>query len=103
MNLNEYTKGWLVGDFYPALVNTKDIEVGVKIYKSGDKESRHIHNFVDEYTVIVSGKVLMNNVSYSNGDIVYIPKETSTDFVCLEDSITLVIKSPSIPSDKVII
>ena len=100
MNLNEFTKGWLVGDFLPALIQSKDIEVGVKYYKSGDKESRHVHKFVDEYTIILSGKVQMNDIEYSSGEIVYIEKESSTDFLCVDDSITLVIKTPSIPTDK---
>ena len=100
MNLNEYTKGWLVGNFSPALFQSNDVEVGVKKYKSGDKEARHVHNFVDEYTIILTGVVKMNDKIYSENDIIYIPKTTSTDFECLEDSITLVIKTPSVPSDK---
>ena len=100
MNLNEFTKGWLVGDFLPALIQSKDIEVGVKYYTSGDTESRHVHKFVDEYTIVLSGKVKMNDVEYSSGEIVYIEKESSTDFLCVDDSITLVIKTPSIPTDK---
>lgn len=100
MNLNEFTKGWLVGDFLPAIIQSKDIEVCVKYYKSGDKESRHVHNFVDEYTIILSGKIKMNDAEYGSGEIVYIEKESSTDFLCVDDSITLVIKTPSIPADK---
>lgn len=100
MNLNDFTKGWLVGDFLPAIIQSKDIEVGIKRYKSGDFEPRHVHNFVDEYTIILTGKVSMNGVEYVENDVVFIEKGLSTDFKCLEDSITLVIKTPSIPSDK---
>lgn len=100
MNLNEYTKGWLVGNFSPALFQSNDVEVGVKKYKSGDKEARHVHNFIDEYTIILTGIVKMNGKTYFENDIIYIPKTVSTDFECLEDSITLVVKTPSIPSDK---
>ena len=38
-----------------------------------------------------------------NEDIVFVEKGISTDFECLVDSITLVIKNPSIPSDKFVI
>lgn len=100
MNLTQYTKGWLVGDFLPALFQSKDVEIGVKKYKSGDKEARHVHNLIDEYTIILTGVVKMNDKIYSENDIVHIPKTVSTDFECLEDSITLVIKTPSIPTDK---
>ena len=46
MNLNEYTKGWLFWKFFQLYFNQNDVEVGVKKYKSGDKEARHVHNFI---------------------------------------------------------
>lgn len=100
MNLDEYFKGWLVGDFVPCLFNSKDVEVGLKYYKKGDFESSHVHKIITEYTIIVSGKVTMNGVEYKEKDIVKVAPNTYTDFVCLEDAITLVIKTPSIPTDK---
>lgn len=103
MNLNDFTKGWVVGDFHPALINSKDIEVAIKYYKSGDIESRHVHKIVTEYTIILSGRVRMNSTIYNEKDIVKIIPGEYTDFYCLEDTITLVIKTPSIPSDKHII
>ena len=103
MNLDDYVKGWIIGDFLPNIINSKDIEVGVKYYKSGDKECRHVHNFVDEYTIVLTGCVKMNNMIYRNKEIIFTPKGISTDFECLEDSVNLVLKTPSIPSDKTII
>jgi len=100
MNLDSFVKGWIVGDFSPALLKSKDIEVGIKKYKTGDFEAKHVHNLVDEYTIIVSGIVEMDGVKYSENDIVFVPKGVPTDFKCLENSITVVLKTPSIPSDK---
>lgn len=100
MNLNNFTKGWLVGDFSPSILKLKDIEIGIKKYKQGDVESRHVHKMSDEYTIVLSGVVSMNNIIYKENDIVHIEKCVSTDFLCLEDSITLVIKTPSITNDK---
>ena len=100
MNVNEYTKGWLVGNFEPSLINSKDIEVGLKYYKKGDKESKHVHKIITEYTIVVSGKIKMNDEVYIEKDIVTILPNVPTNFESLEDSITLVIKTPSIPSDK---
>ena len=100
MNANEYTKGWLVGNFEPSLINSKDIEVGLKYYKKGDKESSHVHKIITEYTIVVSGKIKMNDEVYIEKDIVTILPNVPTNFESLEDSITLVIKTPSIPSDK---
>lgn len=99
--IDEYIKGWLVGDFKPALIESKDIEVGLKYYKRGNYEASHVHNIVTEYTIIVKGVVEMNDHMYSTGKIVKIEPGMSTDFRCLSDeAITLVIKTPSIPSDK---
>ena len=100
MIVNEYTKGWLVGNFEPSLINSKDIEVGLKYYKKGDKESSHVHKIITEYTIVVSGKIKMNDEVYIEKDIVTILPNVPTNFESLEDSITLVIKTPSIPSDK---
>jgi len=100
MNLNEYTKGWIVGDFSPAILKSKDIEVGIKKYVAGDKEPKHVHKFVDEYTIVISGKIKMNDVEYSNNDIVLIEKTNYNTFECLEDATLVILKTPSIPTDK---
>lgn len=100
MNVDNFIKGWLVGDFKPSIINSKDIEVGLKYYKKGDKETSHVHKIITEYTIVVYGKIRMNDKVYYEKEIVEILPNTSTDFESLEDSITLVIKSPSIPSDK---
>lgn len=98
--LDSFTKGWLVGDFSPALLCSKDVEVGVKYYKAGDAESRHVHKVATEHTIVLTGRVRMDGKDYLAKDVVTIPPGVSTDFQCLEDAITLVIKSPSLPQDK---
>ena len=72
----------------------------MKYYKKGDKESSHVHKIITEYTIVVSGKIKMNDEVYIEKDIVTILPNVPTNFESLEDSITLVIKTPSIPSDK---
>jgi hypothetical protein len=100
ISVDQCIKGWLVGDFAPSLFTSKDVEVGVKYYKSGDFETRHVHKIITEYTIVLSGKVRMNDRVYGEKEIVTINPNESTDFECIEDAITLVIKTPSIPSDK---
>lgn len=98
-NLKNMAKGWFIGNFEPSVYNT-DIEVGIKEYKSGDKEKSHYHKLSKEFTVVVSGKVLMNNVIYSKNDIIQINENEITDFKCLEDAITVVVKTKSVEGDK---
>jgi hypothetical protein len=97
--LEDFTKGWFIGDFEPSLFNA-DFEVGIKEYKSGDKEDRHFHKLSKEYTVIVFGKVKMNGIEYIKGDIIEVNENQDTDFECLEDAVTVVVKTKSIKNDK---
>ena len=98
--LEDMVKGWVVGNFDPTLIKTNDVEVAVKMYKKGDYEEKHYHKIATEITVIVSGKVKMNNVEYSKGDIIVIEPNESTDFEALEDTVNTVVKFPGSNNDK---
>lgn len=102
-NLNQFTRGWLIGDFEPSISRTKDFEFMIRYYKSGEFEKKHVHKIADEVTVIVKGVFLMNNEKYTEGDIIHLLPGDSTDFECLEDGITAVIKTPSVIGDKYIL
>ncbi len=96
-------KGWIVGNFEPSLYKTNDFEVAVKKYKAGDKDEKHYHKVATEITVVVSGMVLMNGVTYNSGDIITIEPGEATDFEALSDSVTTVIKVPCVKDDKYIV
>ena len=64
------------------------------------REARHLHKIATEITVIVSGRVLMNDREYFAGDIVKINPGEATDFVCLEDAVSAVVKLPGALNDK---
>lgn len=101
--LGGFTGGWFIGNFSPAIEKREDFEVSVKYYKAGDKEAKHLHKQAIEYTVIAKGRVKMNGRIIEEGTIVRIDKNESTDFEALEDTITMVVKSPSILNDKYIV
>lgn len=101
-NLSEMKLGWFVGNFTPSLYKTNDVEVAVKTYQKGDFEERHYHKIATEITVIVSGKVKMNNEIFEKGDILVIPPNVSTDFEALEETVTSVVKLPGANNDKYI-
>ena len=101
--LDQFTRGWLVGDFKPSIINTNDFEFMVRFYKKGETEQKHVHKKADEITVIVSGTFLMNNDTFKKGDIIHLLPGDATDFKCLEDGATAVVKTPSIIGDKFII
>ena len=103
MNLDEMLGGWFVGDFEPSVIRTKDFEVAVKRYKAGDKEARHVHKVATELTVIISGRVLMNSQEYEKGSIIEIAPNTSSDFEAIDDTVTVVVKTPSVSNDKYVL
>ena len=98
--LNDMTKGWFVGDFDPAVLRTGAAEVAVKSYDAGSLEPRHLHKVAPEVTLIVSGRVRMNDQEYSDGDIILVEPGEATDFEALTDTTTVVVKLPSVAGDK---
>ncbi|MFO0912161.1 MAG: hypothetical protein U0795_04355 [Pirellulales bacterium] len=98
--LQEMIGGWFVGDFQPTVERTDQMEVAVKYYRSGDSEASHHHRIARELTVIAQGRVRMSGQEYLAGDIVVIEPGESTDFVAVEDTITVVVKRPSVRGDK---
>ena len=98
--LEDMVKGWFVGNFDPTLIKTNDVEVAVKEYKKGDCEEKHYHKIATEITVIISGRVKMNDIEYSKGDIIVIEPNEATDFEALEDTVNAVVKFPGASNDK---
>jgi hypothetical protein len=102
-NLKDFKGGWFCGNFEPSLIKTAYFEVAIKRYNKGDVERCHYHKIAIEYTVIIDGEVLMNGKQYGTNDIIIIDRMESTDFICLTDVVTCVVKIPSIVDDKYIV
>ena len=101
--LSQMTKGWFVGDFEPSILKTKNCEVGVKSYKKGTLESAHYHKKAQEITVIIQGIARINSTILKTGDIILIKENEIAEFEAIEDVVTVVYKSKSIPNDKYIV
>ena len=102
-DLDKMTRGWFVGDFEPTIIKTKHCEVGVKFYTAGTIESAHYHSKAEEVTVVVAGKVRMNDVILGAGDIVKVLTDEVVEFEALEDSTTVIYKTASVAGDKFLI
>jgi quercetin dioxygenase-like cupin family protein len=101
-HIDEMVKGWIIGDFEPALFKTSNFEVAVKEYKNGDYEEAHHHRIATEFTIILDGSAEMSGITYHSGDIIKIEPNQSTDFRALSDLKTVVVKVPSVKNDKYI-
>ena len=92
--------GWFVGDFSPTVLRTGEFEVAVKHYASGAREPRHHHEVAEEITVIVSGRARMCGRIVEAGTIVHLAPNESTDFEAMDETLTVVVKRPSLQGDK---
>ena len=97
---SDMVKGWFVGNFIPSAYTSKNFEVCLKRYKAGDHESKHVHRIATEITFIVEGLASMNSARLKKGSIIVIEPGEATDFLAVKDTITVVVKSPSIIGDK---
>lgn len=100
LQLTDMTRGWFVGDFQPTAFATQAAEVAVKSYQAGEREARHHHRVATEITLVQSGAVEMNGERFESGAIVIVAPGESTDFLALEDAVTVVVKVPGARDDK---
>ncbi len=102
--LSDMKCGWFIGDFEPCVLRTKDFEVAVHRHKAGEFHASHVHNFSTEYNCLIQGKMSLNGISLNAGDIFTIDMgEEARDIIFQEDCVLVVVKTPSIPSDKQLI
>jgi len=99
----EFKGGWLIGDFEPSLLRTKNFEVCYKYHTKGEPWPAHFHKEGTEYNLLVRGKMkIFGNVIEKGTVFVMRPYEIS-DAEFLEDCEVLIIKVPSDPTDKYIL
>jgi len=103
LKLNNFTKGWVVGDFEPSVIKTKDFEFAVQYFEAGEKHEKHVHKIAREITIIVEGEFLMNQKKVIKGDVLIIEPNEAAEFECLADGATAVIKTPSVVGDKYLV
>lgn len=98
--LEDMVKGWFVGQFSPTVLASPACEVAIKNYLAGEREDLHHHKVATEVTAIVSGRVRMFGQEWGSGAILTVEPGEATCFEALEDSVTVVVKLPSVSGDK---
>lgn len=102
-NLKEMTGGWFVGNFEPAAFTSKEFEVCYKKHKKGEFWDTHYHEHVHEINLLVKGKMMINDVEINEGEIFVIEPMFVAAPTFLEDCELVIIKTPSIVDDKIIV
>lgn len=100
--LKKFTRGWIIGNFTPSIIKTRDFEIGVKYYKKGAKEKAHYHKVAEEITIVTSGSCKLNNKVFKKGDIVCVRPNEIVEFEAVNNCTNTVIKIPSAKGDKFI-
>jgi hypothetical protein len=101
--LEDFFKGWVVGDFSPSLLRNSGFEVAVKNFEKGEVEPAHMQLIATELTIVVSGRIRLGDQYLTDGDIALIPPNEVADFEALSKCSLVCIKYPSIPNDKVVL
>lgn len=96
-------RGWFIGQFDKAVYKTDQFEAGLQTFKKGFRSPKHTHKIATEINLVVSGKVMYGNQLLSAGDgIIYYPGDVCECYY-LEDTVTMVIKTPGALNDKYLI
>jgi len=98
--LDDMTRGWFIGDFYPSIFRTKDFEVGVLTHKKGEVWPKHYHALSIEYNLLLEGSMTIQNTRIAPGEIFVLDIMEIADPVFHEDCRILCVKVPSRPGDK---
>lgn len=99
-NLNDYTRGWIIGNFQPSVLQTQNFEVGIMYHPKGQKNTPHYHAKVTEYNILISGSMIIQNTIIKANTVFILEPYEIADPEFLEDCIVVCVKTPSIPDDK---
>lgn len=102
-NISEMIGGWFVGDFEESAYRTSDFEVAYKFHEKGEKWPTHYHEKLTEINFIIRGEMSVQEKILKDGDIFTLSPYEVADPVFLKDTEMIVVKTPSVPGDKVIV
>lgn len=98
--LEDFHGGWFLGNFTPSMLTTEDFEIGLKRFAKGDTEPLHYQQIAVEFTLVVSGRISLGGNEVGPNEILRVDPGERADFLAIEDSVVVAIKTPSIPNDK---
>ena len=105
-HINDFTNGWFICYFEPSLFKNPFFEVAHQHHPKGKIGDKHLHKLTTEVTYIVKGSMIIKDKhlkrdrTLSTGNMfTFFPNEVS-DVEFLEDSDLIVVRWPSIPTDK---
>jgi quercetin dioxygenase-like cupin family protein len=98
--ISDFTRGWFIGDFEPAVVRTPLFEVGILTHKKGESWPAHYHKVATEYNVLLDGRMQISGEILEAGAVFWFEPGEVADPEFLEDCRVCVVKKPSVVGDK---
>jgi hypothetical protein len=98
--LEDFIRGWFIGDFTPSIFRTPNFEVGVLHHHKDELWPAHYQKVATEFNVLLSGSLSINNQLILVGEIFIIEPLEIAEPIFHEDCKVLCIKVPSLPNDK---
>lgn len=95
-------RGWYIGDFDSAVYRTKDFEVNYQENTSRVAPT-HKHERVTEIFLVLEGKMKINDELFGAGDICLLEPGDINKIEYLEPTKTVTIKTPALPTDKILL
>jgi hypothetical protein len=99
-HISDFKKGWFVGDFEPSIFRNPFFELAHQKHEAGYKTPKHFHKVTTELTYIVKGKMRVGDQILSDGCMFVYEKGEMADSEVIEDVDIVVLRYPSIPTDK---
>ena len=101
--IKDMVGGWFAGNFSPTAFDTDQFEVAYKFHTAGEKWETHYHEKITEINFMIRGKMVLQNTEINSGDIFILKPYEIADPTFLEDCEMIVIKTPSVINDKIVV
>ena len=99
-NIDEFYRGWFIGNLEPSLLKTDQFEVSILKHAKGEQWAKHYHAIATEYNVLLKGSMKINGELMIEGDVFVIEPGEAAEPEFLEDCTLVCVKTPSLPGDK---
>jgi hypothetical protein len=93
-------RGWFIGDFPEAIVQTKDFEVCYQENSQDYPNTDHYHKVITEIQLVVRGCLVVNGEEFRAGEICILEPGDEYRSHYLEPTDVVAVKFPSRPDDK---
>jgi choline kinase len=100
--LDNFTNGWIIGNFEPSLLQNSGVELAVMNKKKGRGiNDFHYHENCTEINVLVKGKMVVNNKIIHENEVFIFHPYVPSIYEYLEDCTFVVFKNKPSNTDKV--